>query len=192
MKKSEFLSALERALAVLPREDAQERLNFYSEMIEDRMEEGLSEAEAVGAVGAPAEIAAQILREFPRETVKTGNKRRLKGWETALLILGSPLWLSLLVAAVAVVLSLYASLWALVISLWAAFVSLIAAGGATAVMGGDFALRGQGIPGAAMLGVGMVALGLGIFLFFGCRAATAWTWKLPGMLVRNLAKRREV
>ena len=192
MTKSEFLSALARALAGLSWEDAEERLSFYSEMIEDRVEEGLSEAEAVAAAGAPAEIAAQILREFPRETVQTGKKHRMKGWEIALLILGSPLWLSLVIAAFAVVLSLYVSLWAAVLSLWAGFVSLIAAGFAVAVMGGGFALNGHGIAGAVMLGGGMVSLGLGIFLFFGCRAATVWTWKLPGMLARKMANRRKV
>jgi uncharacterized membrane protein len=49
MGKQEFLTRLGKALSGLPREDIEERLNFYSEMIEDRMEEGLSEEEAVAA-----------------------------------------------------------------------------------------------------------------------------------------------
>lgn len=39
MTKLQFLMALHEKLSGLPREE--ERLSFYSEMIEDRMEEGL-------------------------------------------------------------------------------------------------------------------------------------------------------
>ena len=46
MSKQEFLEQLRRGLPGLPREDIEERLKFYSEMLEDRMEEGLSEEEA--------------------------------------------------------------------------------------------------------------------------------------------------
>ena len=43
MSKQEFLAALEEGLSGLPREDVDERLGFYSEMIDDRMEDGLPE-----------------------------------------------------------------------------------------------------------------------------------------------------
>ena len=42
MTKNEFLEQLRRGLSGLPMEDIDERLNFYSEMIDDRIEEGLS------------------------------------------------------------------------------------------------------------------------------------------------------
>ena len=51
MTKLQFLLALHDKLAGLPQNEVEERLNFYSEMIEDRMEEGLSEEEAVLAAG---------------------------------------------------------------------------------------------------------------------------------------------
>ena len=46
MSKQEFLDQLRARLSGLPRQDVIERLNFYSEMIDDRMEEGLSEEDA--------------------------------------------------------------------------------------------------------------------------------------------------
>ena len=49
MGKQEFLAQLRKGLQGLPQEDIEERLTFYSEMIDDRMEEGLSEEEAVSA-----------------------------------------------------------------------------------------------------------------------------------------------
>ena len=47
MRKEEFLSQLESGLYGLPQADIDERLSFYAEMIDDRMEEGLGEEEAV-------------------------------------------------------------------------------------------------------------------------------------------------
>ena len=126
MTKSEFLSVLKKKLSALPREEREERLNFYIEMIDDRMEEGLPEAEAVAAVGDPKQLADQILPEYFPES---GHRKASgKGLHILLLILGFPLWFPLLIAGFAVVLSLYALLWSVVISLWAVFVSLLAFG----------------------------------------------------------------
>ena len=47
MNKEEFLSELRTKLSGLPQEDIEERISFYSEMIDDRMEDGISEEEAV-------------------------------------------------------------------------------------------------------------------------------------------------
>ena len=89
--------------------------------------------------------------------------------------LGSPIWLSLGIAAFAVILSLYISLWAVIISLWSVFVSVAACslGGILACV--IFAAGGNGASGAAMLAAGIVCAGLSIFLFYGCKAATAGT-----------------
>ena len=65
MTKIEFLLSLNNRLSGLPQNDVHERLNFYSEMIEDRIEEGLSEQEAVMAVGSVDKIVAQIVADIP-------------------------------------------------------------------------------------------------------------------------------
>ena len=49
MNKQEFLVQLRNALSGLPKDDIEERIEFYSEMIEDRIEEGLSEEEAIAS-----------------------------------------------------------------------------------------------------------------------------------------------
>ena len=50
MTKQEFLNQLRMGISGLPQEDISERLTFYREMIDDRMEEGLSEEEAVAFI----------------------------------------------------------------------------------------------------------------------------------------------
>ena len=52
MNKQAFLERLRKALSGLPPKEQEERITFYSEMIDDRMEEGLSEEEeAVASIG---------------------------------------------------------------------------------------------------------------------------------------------
>ena len=64
MSKQEFLSRLLQALSGLPEDDVAERIAFYSESIDDRIEEGMSEEEAVACVGSVEEIRAQVLSEI--------------------------------------------------------------------------------------------------------------------------------
>lgn len=175
MNKQEFLAQLRKGMSGLPCNEREERLMFYSEMIDDRMEEGLSEEEAVFGIGDAEGIISQILTETPlRKLVKEriAPNKRMKAWEILLLVLGSPIWFSLLVAAVAVVIAVYVSLWSVVISLWAVFGAVASCGIAGMVMGAWSALSGNGYPGAAMLCAGFVCVGLSIFLFCGCRYAT--------------------
>ncbi len=175
MTKREFLSRLNEGLSGLPQEDAAGRLAFYSEMIDDRIEDGLSEEEAVAGIGPVEKIVAQIIEETPLTTLakeKLRPKRRLRVWETVLLVLGSPLWLSLLLTAFAVVLTVYLVIWVLVLSLWIVDLAFFAAflGG---LIAGVLFFTGSGIlSGLPVLGAGLVFAGLSIFLFFLCKETT--------------------
>ena len=101
---------------------------------------------------------------------------------------GSPIWLSLAIAAFAVVLSLYAVLWSLVVSVWAVFVSLAAVALGSVVAGICFACLGHILSGIAMLGAAAVCAGSSIFLFFGCSAATKGTARLSKLIVVGIKK----
>lgn len=198
MNKQEFLLQLRKGLSGLPQDDIEERLTFYSEMIEDRKEEGLSEEEAVSAIGSVDEIIAQVVAETPfvkiaKERIKP--KRRLSVGEIVLLALGSPIWLSLGIAVFAVIISLYISLWAVIISLWAVFASFAGCsiGGVLACI--VFTVGGNGVSGIAMLAAGIVCAGLSIYIFYGCKAATMgillFTKKMA-ICIKNCFLRKEV
>jgi len=175
MNKQEFLAQLRKGLSRLPQRDIEEHLTFYSEMIEDRMEEGLSEAEAVAAVGPVEEILAQITVDIPpaKSQEESGRtKRRLKAGEIVLLALGSPIWLSLGIAAVAVAFSLYVSMWSVIISFWAVFGSLAGVSFGCVIVGTVFLCLGKTPVGVAMIAAAMICAGLSIFAFYGCKEAT--------------------
>lgn len=175
MTKKDFLNQLEKGLSNLPKKEIEERLRFYSEIIDDRMEEGLSEEEAVEAVGSVPEIVAISIEETPllkiaKEKIKP--KRRLQSWEILLLVLGSPIWLSLLVAVFAVVFALYVSIWSLIVSLWAVFGSLAAASFGCIFSGAVLIYKTDILTGVALIGAGIFCLGLSIFIFYCLKALT--------------------
>lgn len=114
MNKKKFLSRLRRALRGCGGMEIQSRLAFYSEMIDDRVEEGLSEEDAVNDIGDPGKIAQEIRAELNERPMK--EKRPLSAGAKTLIVLGSPVWLSLLIAAAAVVFSLAVSAFAVVFS----------------------------------------------------------------------------
>ena len=175
MKKAHFLHELSIRLSSLPYEDTKRSLEYYSEMIDDRMEEGSSEEDAIQSIGSTDEIAAQIIEEIPViKTVKEQirPKREMQAWETVLLILGAPIWLSLLISVFAVILSVYVSAWAAVISLWAVFVSLLACALSGSGTGLIFLFCNHTLSGTLLISASLVCAGLSIFVFFGCKAAT--------------------
>lgn len=179
MTKLQFILELRDKISSMPKADIEERLTFYSEMIDDRMEEGLSEAQAVEEIGSVDEIAKQIIDDaannnFQKEPAKL--KRKLKAWEIVLLVLGSPLWLSLLIAGVAIILSVYISWWSVIVSLWAVFASLCAFS-IYMLVGFGIISGGNGFIGIALIGAGIFSIGTAIFLFFGCKAITELTLK---------------
>ena len=188
MNKQEFLAQLRSALSGLPEEDVIERLTFYSEMIDDRMEDGLPEEDAVRAIGSVDALVPQILADIPLSRLvkqKIPPKNKLSAWAVILLALGSPIWLCLLLALFAVVLSLTAAFWAVLISLWAVFAAIVICAPACAAAGVAYAVRGDCLSGFALIGAGLICAGLAVFLFFGCRAAS----KGVLMLTRFLALR---
>lgn len=172
MNKQEFLRLLKKGLRDLPKKEREERLAFYSEIIDDRIEDGLSEDETVGELDSVEAIVEQILREMP---CKKKNKHNLKPLEIVLIILGAPLWLPLLLAFLAVLLSLYVSWWAVVISLWSIFGSLVGCGFGGIITGLFFAVKSGALTGVALIGLSLFCLGISIFSFFAFKKVTDWT-----------------
>lgn len=196
MNKQQFLAAIGARLDRLPQSDVKRSLDYYSEMIDDRMEDGLSEEEAVAAMGSVEEIAAQILMDTPLPKLVKANlkpARSIRAWEVVLLILGSPVWLPLLLAAGIVILSLYIVLWAVIISLYAADLGIAA--GALCGFAGCALLGVLGHPAQAtlLLGAGLVCAGLSILFFLLCNLIARggiFLSKLPVLGIKSLFIRK--
>ena len=192
MNKQEFLSRLRQELSGLPQDDVEERLAFYTEMIDDLVEDGLSEEEAVAEIGPVEQLAPQIVADIPlprlvKERIKPN--RPYRAWEIVLLVLGFPLWFPLLLAAFAVVLSVYLTVWAVILSLWAVELSCVIGALGSAASGVLSIFRGEGAQGLLRISAALVLAGLSIFLFFGCVAATKGTLVLTKKIVLGVKSR---
>ena len=181
MKKEEFLSKLKSRLNGLPKSDIEERISFYSEMIDDRVSEGKTEDEAVADLGGVDHVVRQIANDTPlvnlvSERIKP--KRTLKGWEVVLIVLGFPMWFPLLMTFISLLFTFYILIWVGVIVVFSLFVSMV--GGTLSGIIAMFSGQLVGIPGGFGLsaGVALFCFGAAILLYFLLGTVTKLTIKL--------------
>ena len=195
MNKKEFLRVLSRSLRGMPRTERAQSLEYYGEMIQDRMEEGLSEEEAVARLGSADEIARQILES---NGVQGKNRGRAPVWMIALIaliVLGSPLWLTLLFAFLAVVLAAYIVAWSLIAALYAVLLGMAVCGPFGALCFVAETVKGTFVLAALLLGAGCVLLGLALLALPWINRATvavarASAWCAQGIL--RIFERRKI
>ena len=188
MTKYEFLEKLKSGLHGLPDKELKSSLEYYGEMIDERIESGLSEEEAISQLGDPETVAREILLDLPLSTlIKQNYKRKSpwKVWEIVLLVLGSPLWLSLGLTAVALVFTLYALLWVVVAVLWTVDIAVGVAGLAGFLSA--FPLLLSSFPNALFnFGLGILCAGVAVVGFFGCLALTKLFYKLSIRILKQI------
>ncbi len=189
MNKEEFLNELKKKLSGLPQDELNERISFYEEMIEDRMEDGISQEEAVAGIGTVDSVVEQIMSEIPLAALvkeKVRPKRDLRAWEIVLLILGAPVWVPLLLSFVVIMLSVYVVIWSVVICFYAVELSLVA--GAIGAFAAIFMYLGSSNPAGAIFAVGacFICIGLSILMFFACVWITKSVIKLTGRILLGM------
>lgn len=167
MNKQEYLESIRSRISAMPADDVNRFMDYYSEMIDDRVEDGLSEEEAVADMGSPDAAVEQILEDMPltklvKEKIKP--KHELKAWEVVLIVLGSPVWIPLLITAAVLLLTLWIVAFALLISFYAVVLSFVVAG-----IGGlicTILLFVANSPYTAVLMLGAALIGIGIAILF--------------------------
>jgi uncharacterized membrane protein len=137
MRKADFLAQLRRKLSTLPHSEVEATIEYYSEMIDDYIESGYSQQAAVAQLGRVENVAAQVLAGAHGPTYEAYGVQKTgrSGFATAMLIISSPLWGSLLVAAFAILLALAIVIavvgivvpWSLIVSFGASALALLAA-----------------------------------------------------------------
>ena len=188
MTKQEFLSELERALGKLPHAEVEQALAFYDEAISDRMEDGLSEAEAVADLGPIDEIAAQIAAEtppIPRAIARANTGSRTLN--IVLIAVFSPIWVPVVLALAAAALAVYVAIWAVIAALWAADATLVLmpfAGLAAlaSTLGG-----GMPLPGVFVFGLSLVSSGFGLVASFAVFGASKLLFQATRIFARWIA-----
>ena len=192
MTKTEFLDEIKKNLVGLSDEDIARSLDYYSEMIDDRIEDGTPEDEAVAELGTPEAAAKEILMDMPIAKVvkaKIKKERKLSGGEIALIIIGAPLWIPILIALFAVVFAVFITLWAVLVSLYAVVLALAFSGLACVGYGIFTLITGAPSAGLFSLGAGAASVGVGSLLLIGTLYASkglVWICKKFGIATKKL------
>ena len=176
MNRNEYMAALRRALAGLPEEERANALRYYEEYFDDAGPE--NEQKAIDGLGAPEQVAAQILADYreltavPLQGRDAGSaaakpRRRWRGISPWLLIvlvlLAIPVGVPLLLGAAATVLGLLVAAAAVVFAFAIVVPFALLLAGAM-LCGFSFALWGAPASAVTTLGCGLALLALGVLV----------------------------
>jgi uncharacterized membrane protein len=218
MTKTEYISRLTELLSDLDQGYVSSSVQYYTEMIDDRIEDGLTEDEALNAIGSPEETAERIRSESTEfdsnsssesdfepiqnnapttEAETITDKKQKKGLTVLawiLIILGFPVWGSILVGIISAVFSFFCALWAVVISAWAVSCALIGIGVYYIVYSIiAFITAGAGT-GLFCLGTGILVTGISLFAIIGSKYLSKGvlyiTKLIPCSIVKLFKERR--
>lgn len=192
MTKLEFLDALQARLASLPENEVYRLLGYYAEMIDDRVESGMSEEEAVEALGSMDSIIESIINDMSipklmRARVKESSHRvGNKVLWIILVILTFPFWFPAVMACFGAVFSVFMAIWGVIIGLFVA-IGALAVSGVGCIIGGLFFLFTKPLPVALFaLGVGCILSGVTIFMIKPIKHIAKWLGKGISSLVRKI------
>lgn len=160
MNKAKFTRELERNLKILGSEERRKFITYYDEIIEDYIENGLCEEDAILKIGAPKSIADEILGGQDAVIIGKPSSAR-KVLNISLLILGFPLWGSLLLALILCILSAYIVIWCVPFTTGAVALSLFAAS-LISTVGSPFVIADVPAAGIVQLGLGIASMGISI------------------------------
>jgi len=191
MKKDEFLFELRKKLRGLPKNDIESKIGFYSEMIDDLIEEGMNEEEAVAKIGSVDEIVDTILVDTPLSKIvkeKAKPKKKVTAMEILIIILGFPLWFPLLLTALILCFVGYILLWVLAIVVYSIFIAVT-----VGILGGIgvaiyYLIVNNSFYAGILISGAIVCAGLSILLFYGCIYTTKGIIKLTKKLLLGIKR----
>ena len=194
MTRTDFLNELKNLIKDYPAEETEKSIEYYSEMIDDRIEDGMSEEEAVKSLGDVKDIAKEIEIEMPMKTivkkkVKEKKEENIPVWVILLLIFGFPVWAPLLLALGVCAFSLYIALWSVVLALWAVDVALFLAVIAGLLAIGITMIKGSMLSAMIYFGITLILIGLALLGLIGCFYASKGLAALFAAIFKSIKKK---
>lgn len=171
MNKIEFINELKIRLSTLPQSEIDKSVSYYDEIISDRIEDGMTEEEAIMGLSDIDKIVSDIMHDM---TLPTLMKARLndskekasnKTLWIILVIIGSPIWFPILLAFGIVLLSIYIVAWSIILTIYIVEVAF-AFSCIFGIIGGIVTVfTGNVQAGIYIFGTSLVLGGLSILLF---------------------------
>ena len=188
MTKQEFLTQLHFKISKLPQAEIQKSLDYYSEIIDDRIEDGMTETEAIKSLDNMDTIVEQIMcsSSFVSLIGARAKSGKTLGVGAVIAIsLTFPIWFPLIISAFAVIFSLFTVAVSLVFSLFALLFALAVSG--LALIGTSPLLFAENIfKGLFQLGGGFICISISVLLFAPTVALSKLIIKVPPFVVRKI------
>lgn len=190
MNKADFLKELEKRLKYIPKEDREDAVEYYTELISDM--ELDDAADVTEKLGSAKDVARTIVDECGQKAEQAyEEKKTVKGhatavWLSILGLLSLPLSLPLAIIVLALVFTVIVVIISLLLSLAVTAFALVIGGvGSLVIM--------WMAPGLAqklvVLGMGLVSLSLGALMCFGVFYLTRLI--IRGVFRRNRKDKKE-
>lgn len=191
MTKNDFIKKLRKSISHLPPEEIEKSINFYSESIEDRIEDGMTEEEAVSQLGDYNKLVENInlgmsLPVLVKAKIKKSHeKSNSKTLWVVLAVLGTPFWIPVIAAFVAAFFGIYLAIWAVIFSLYVVLLSLGVAGIGGFISGLVNFFVTNPLTGIMLIGIAIACIGL---LLLSIRPIFWLTKKLTALTVYFIKK----
>lgn len=172
MNQSEYLKELKRCLSPLDRAETNRVVEYYAELIGDKIESGMAEQEVLAQLGTPRQLADKILSESQEYDNKPQHIK-----ETKSLSVGRIVGFSILIPFVIIAL---ATLYSLAVAFILVAIGMMLSGLLT-MIGSFFVIFTSFAAGIFQIGISILAAALGVFSGFGA-------WKFTLLCVKITVK----
>ena len=186
MNRYDFFDKLTKALSGIPKEEVKKTIDYYSEIIDDAVEDGEVEETVIERLGNIDDIADKIISETPEDKIegKNSENKKMSTVVIILLIVGFPIWFPILIAVFAVAFSLYAALWSIILALFSVTLGL-GASSLVLIAVVPFVIIDRPLAALCAFGEVLVSAGLAVFMFY----LSVWSAKMAIRFTKFLAKK---
>ena len=190
MNKSEFIKELEKRLKYIPKEDREDAVEYYNELLSD-MEVDDTE-DVTERLGSAKDAAKKILDECTQKHIDEYEENKtVKGhatvvWLSILGVLSLPVSLPLAIVVFALAFTVIVVVLSLLLALAVTAVALVLGGAVSLIcvwMASGFAQK------IVVFGMGLVCLAIGVLLCFGVYSLTQTI--IRGIFRRNRNGKKE-
>lgn len=192
MTKREFLDALSHRIRSLPKEEQNRTITYYNEILEDYIEDGMTEEEAVEQLEDVDVIAKKILRGDEPSSQGEGTIPKKEKKNTTLIIvlaiIGFPIWFPILMTFFSAVFTVITALFSIMISLLVVPLGLAAGAVGGVCVSPVLFCTGQVAKGFVMLGGGLICGALAIVSIILAIWIVKWIWRLICWICRKVKR----
>ena len=180
MNRNQFIDILARKLSKMPEKELKQTIDYYYEIISDKMNDGMTEEQAIESLGSLDEIVTDTLSDAS-DSCETVKEKKESKWKNITIGATAIIWVPVLIGLFGGLIALYISLWAIVISLGAITLAT-GVGTLVSILGIVDICTGAVASGLTIISMGIGSLGLS-FIFY---TITVYSGKGMILLTRKI------